>query len=180
MRAYLLVVAGIATWSSAQAGLAAESLAKNPKNVVIRQIDRGENRTTLSYTLLEPNHLSAGNGVLGSYHGFFSMTFRDGTLSFDPQTYQILECRTKDVVERFGDYFQLADGRHVPRSIEIYAGGELRHRWKFAVYEPGLWLFDESIAPRPDEWHCQVRIKNVSINGAAARPMNSRTASSSD
>lgn len=151
----------------------AKRLTENPENVVVRQVDRSKDRVTFSYSLLEPSNMSAGNGVLNSYHGFFSMNFREGTLAFDPMTYRVLECRTKTVTERFSDYFELANRRHVPRLIEIEKGTELRHRWKFAVYEPGLWLFDESMPPQQDDAPYQVRITNVSINGGAARKMTS-------
>jgi hypothetical protein len=150
---------------------AAKWLIEKPENVVVRQIDRDEDRVTVSYSLLEAGHLSAGNGVLGSYHGFFSKGFRDGVIVFDPRTYQLLECRTHDVTEKFGDYCSLAAGRFVPGTIEITKGDEVRNHWKFAVYEPGLWLFDKSVPPSDDALARSVRVTNVSIRGESAKRM---------
>ena len=47
-------------------------LTDNPDNVVARRIDRSDGSVSISYTLREPASISAGNGVLNTYRGFFS------------------------------------------------------------------------------------------------------------
>jgi hypothetical protein len=58
----------------------------------------------------------------------------------------------------------------VPRRIKI-DHGDMKFDWKFKVYEPGLWLFDNSHYSyvMPDQR--VVFVDNVQINGRPAKEM---------
>ena len=93
---------------------------------------------------------------------------------FDPKTFQVQQHEAGEVVEKYSDYLTVGDGRVVPRTVEVSSGGAMRFRWSFAMYEPGLWLLDRSLASDTDEKDGFVRIDNVVINGAPPVPWRAK------
>jgi hypothetical protein len=140
-------------------------LAANPTAAVFRQVEAGADRIVLAYTLKEPIGVSAGNGVQGIWHGFFSMPVREGVLVLDAHRFTPLENRSEEMVETFSQHVEVEAGRFVPLAIRIEQGG-MRFDWTFQVVEPGLWLFAACEAG-PGE--AAGRVDRVRVNGADAR-----------
>lgn len=147
-------------------------LTHNAENVTARKIDRSNGKVTVSYALREPAGISAGNGILDTYRGFFSLPLREGILVFDPQTFQVESHETAGVVEKYRNYVRVGENHFVPREVEVDDRGAMRFQWEFEIYEPGLWLLDHSVATSGDEKDGFVHIENLEINGAAPKRMH--------
>jgi hypothetical protein len=113
---------------------------------------------------------AVGNGISGSWLGWFNGGIGRGTAVFDTKTNTVKEIRTENYDERFSDYYELKSGQFVPRRIVIdyHTGNKSESNkmffdFRFKVYEPCLWLFDCSV--KPDEKDFPVWIDNVLVEG---------------
>jgi hypothetical protein len=118
-------------------------LAANPQKPVFRQLDVDEKKITLTYSLAEFVRVAAGNGIEGTWSGYFSTSVAEGTLVIDSANYAPLEHTAGELRERFSQFVEIAPGRRVPLAITIDQGG-MHFDWRFRVYRPGLWLFHEA------------------------------------
>lgn len=147
---------------------AVHALAANPTAATFRQVDVGDERITLAFTLKQPVGFEAGNGVRNGWFGNFSMPMREGVLVLDARRLTPLECRSDRVAETFSQYVEVAKDRFAPLAIKIqyqYSHREMIFDWAFQVVEPGLWLFAES----QYQGHGTVaRLDQVKVNGADA------------
>jgi hypothetical protein len=119
---------------------------------------------------------AVGNGISGSWHGWFNGGIDRGTAIFDTKTNTVKEVRTENYDERFSDYYELKPNQFVPRRIVIdYHNGNKNESYKmffdfrFKVYEPCLWLFDRSV--KPDEKDFPVWIDKVLVEGKPGTEM---------
>jgi hypothetical protein len=117
-----------------------------------------------------------GNGISGSWLGWFNGVIDKGTAIFDTKTNTVKEIRTKNYDERFSDYIELKPNQFAPRRIVIdYHKGkkndhsEMFFDFRFKVYEPCLWLFDRSV--KPDEKDFPVWIDHVFVEDKPAAEM---------
>jgi hypothetical protein len=134
-------------------------------NVLIRRIEEKNGTIRLWYTCKKPVGVSAGNGVLGSWKGFFSMWVGDAVLEIDAKTLTPRREMAGEFQEQFANFVPLGDGTYAPRSIQVKDGSQ-KFDFRFRVYEPGLWLFAESRQPAADgKSNVIARTENVSING---------------
>lgn len=118
-------------------------LAANPEKAVFRQLESDEKKITLTYTLAEPVRVAAGNGIAGTWTGYFSRSVREGTLVVNAATFTPLEHTSGELREIFSQFVEIAPNRAVPLAITIDQGG-MHFDWRFCVYQPGLWLFHEA------------------------------------
>jgi beta-lactamase regulating signal transducer with metallopeptidase domain/thiol-disulfide isomerase/thioredoxin len=132
----------------------------NPDEVIFRGVDVGDKRIELVYALKEPVRVSAGNGVAGTWSSFFSRGVRDGTLTIDARNHTVIEHRSGELSETLSNYVEIRDGHYAPLRIQI---SKYKLDWTFALYEPGLWLFDKGTTGGKDEY--VARVQNVSIDG---------------
>ena len=144
---------------------AVRHLAAYPATAVFRQVQIGEDRIVLAYTLKAPIGVSAGNGVQGDWHGFFSTPMREGVLTLDAHRLTPLEHRSEALDETFSQYVEFEQGQWAPLAIRI-GQGVMRFDWTFQVVEPKLWLFATS---EPGAGEAVVRVDRVRVNGADAR-----------
>lgn len=118
-------------------------LAANPEKAVFRQVERDEKKITLTYTLTEPVKVAAGNGIAGTWRGYFSRSVREGTLVVNAATFTPMEHTSGELREVYSQFVEIAPNRPVPLAITIDQGG-MHFDWRFCVYQPGLWLFHEA------------------------------------
>lgn len=142
-------------------------LAAHPESATFRQVNVGDDRIELAYTLREPIGISAGNGVSGTWRGFFSRPLREGRLTLDTRRLVPLEHRAEDLVETFSQFIEIDDGRYAPLSVAVDKSG-MRFDWLFQVFEPGLWLFAEAYAGDGDESVVVATLDEVRIDGDGA------------
>lgn len=98
---------------------------------------------------------AAGNGISGTWLGWFNGGIGEGTAILDMKTMTLREIRTANYDERYSDYFEIRPGRYVPRRIVIDKHNGDRSKsgqdnnlffdFRFKVYAPCLWLFDRSV-----------------------------------
>jgi hypothetical protein len=155
-------------------GSALRYLTANPAAVTFRQVEVGDDRIILAYTLKEPIGVWAGDGVQNTWRGFFSMSVHEGVLVLDGRRFIPMENRSKGLHEAFSQYVEVEPGRLAPLAIQIKQGaseGEeagMRFDWTFQVVEPKLWLFatSESVDGR-----IVARVDRIRVNGADAKPI---------
>jgi hypothetical protein len=149
-------------------------LKAHPERAVFRQLDVHPDKIVLTYTLTEAAPVSAGNGVLGTWRGFFSRGVPMGTLVVDPKTYALREHRSRFHQETLSDYVEIRPGHVVPLRVRVSDGG-MKFDFRFRVYEPGLWLFASSQREsRPDESGPVAQIDKVTVNGQPGKVIHPR------
>jgi hypothetical protein len=144
---------------------AVRNLAANPSTATFRQVEEGDDRITLAYTLKWPAVVAAGNGVQTTWRGFFSMPFREGVLVLDAHRFTPIENRSEELREAFSQYVEIEPGRFAPLAIRIKQRS-MQFDWTFQVVRPKLWLF---AASETDTGQVVARVDRVRVNGAEAR-----------
>lgn len=109
-----------------------------------------------------------GNGMNGSWMGFFQATHNEGQLVLDrktlmPKTLIFDEQRG----ERYGKYVAVGKGLYVPQRIQV-KNGDMLFDMNFNVYEPGLWLLDNCTYTHTDkdggEFRARSEVSDVKVN----------------
>ena len=136
-------------------------LTTHAESVVFRQIDIAPDKMTLTFTLPSGASVSAGNGVLGTWSGFFSTTVSEGTMIVDPKTYALREFRCEEHRETLSDYTEIRPGHFVPLRVHVSSDG-MAFDFRFRLYEPGLWLFASSHREGSPP---AAQVDNVIVNG---------------
>ena len=145
-------------------------LAARPEQAVFRLVDVGDDEITLVYDLKESVRASAGNGLVGTWSGFFSTGVGQGKLVLDAKTLVPREHRSAEFSETFSQYVEIRPGQYAPLRIRVDKGTTFD--WTFCVYAPGLWLFDASRTDREElEDGIVARVDNVKVNGQPADVM---------
>jgi len=110
-----------------------------------------------------------GNGISGSWNGWFNGGVGSGMAIICTKTSTLVEVRTRMYDERYYDYFEVKPDKFVPRRIVIdfHRGNrdgepDMFFDFRFKVYEPFLWLFDRSVieGKEPVVW-----ISDVLVDG---------------
>lgn len=127
---------------------------------------------------------AVGNGVSGTWLGWFNGGIDKGTAVLDTKTMTLREVRTMNYDERYSDYVPVKPGRYVPRRIVIDKhngdrsksgqGDNMLFDFRFQVYEPCLWLFDRSVQTDEtgkEKTDYPVWIDKVTVNGETAVPV---------
>jgi hypothetical protein len=139
-------------------------LKAHPEQVVFRQIEVQPDKIILSFTLTKHVPISAGNGVLGTWRGFFSRGVSEGTMIVDPKTLTLREFRCEEYRETLSDYAEVRPGHFVPLRVRVSQRG-MEFDFRFRVYEPGLWLFASSHEGFEEKSGRIAHIENVIVNG---------------
>ena len=141
-------------------------LAAKPESATVRSITEEGGRIRLTLAFDPPMAVECGNGVENSWSGYFSFLGDAGYLVLDANRFVPVEAGIQwrdnvamgKVTETFAEFAQVDAGHSVPLAITIQ-DDETRFDWRFRLYEPGLWLFDEG---RYDErrlaWVEQVKV----------------------
>jgi len=144
------------------------ALAADPVSWQYDDFEEDDETIRLTFYRKEPARIACGNGIARSWRGYFSRSAVLGVLWLDARHMVPLRLETKDMVEEFGDYVALDDGQFAPLSVRVTTGA-MDFRWSFRVYEPGLWLFHESMGKGHDGSPSSVAsTRNVVLNDRAA------------
>jgi len=159
------------TWYSHLQALA--SLVVNEQtvdDVRFKAVTVNDNEVVLHF-VVRNNDLGCriGNGMNGSWYGFFQSRQNEGQLTLDRKT---MTPKTllfdKGNGERYGRFVAVGKDVYVPQRIQVKNGGMLFDMY-FNVYEPGLWLLDQSIytvkVEDEGEFRSRSEVNNVQING---------------
>jgi len=151
-----------------------DGLKAHPERAVLRQLEVKPDRIVLTYSLREAASVSAGNGVLGPWRGYFQRGVRGGTLVIDPKRYTVQEHRSRDHQETFSDYVEMRPGQFAPLRVRVSDGG-MEFDFRFRVYEPGLWLFASSRRERQEgKKDVVAQVEKVTVNGQPGRVIHQR------
>lgn len=133
---------------------------KRPDKVVLRMIEFGEQTIRIAYSFAKgAGEISAGNGVSGSWRGYFDMGgIEVCDLYVDARTLMPIKQVSGDLVETYSAPFHVEGGHYVPLRIQI---NKLKMDWRFKVHPGGVWLFDRTTKMVDDVPLAQIR--NVSL-----------------
>lgn len=145
-------------------------LARTSGSAVISVLEAGADTIRLRFEFPAPIGVALGNGVSGSWQGYFSSRVESGTLVLDARRFVPLKLETSAVVEDYADFLELRPGQYVPQRIRVDRRGKMQWDWRFAVYEPGVWILESCQDAQETEPPPSVlaRTSNVTINGRPA------------
>ncbi len=149
-----------------------QQIARAPESATIREINEESGRVRLVLGFKQAVRAAVGNGVEGSWNGYHSFGGEEGFVMLDSQRWVPLEAQLGKLHERFDEFVRLDDDHYVPLKIQIDVG-ESSYLWRFRVYEPGLWLFDDSFSgERRLAW-----TEKVKVNGSPGKVQHASEAS---
>ena len=109
-----------------------------------------------------------GNGMNGSWYGFFQAMQNEGQLTLDRKTLTPKTLIFDDTHgERYGKFVAVGKDLYVPQRIQV-KNGDMLFDMIFKVYEPGLWLLDNSVytvKQRDGEFRSRSEVSGVQVNG---------------
>lgn len=150
-------------------------LIQSPDRVAFRQVQTNGERVILSYLLAEPVHVAIGNGIRGTWSGYFSMGVREGTLVVDAKRLVPLEHKAEKLHEAYSHYVDVGQGHFAPLRVDVDHGG-MKFAWTFHVYDPGLWLLASArYGAGQADGKAVAWIEKVHVNGTEAKPKHSPT-----
>jgi hypothetical protein len=148
-------------------------LGRNPQSATVQGITEEDGRVRLDLALDPPVRGACGNGVENSWHGYHSIGGNTGFLVLNSKLWVPLEAGIGRLRETFGEFVAVDEQHYVPLAIRVKIGDDTEYDWRFRVYEPGLWLFDESRSgERRIAW-----VERVKVNSADAKLEHATTAS---
>jgi hypothetical protein len=148
-------------------------LARHPENATVQSIsEEAGGRVRLDLALEPPVRGACGNGVENSWNGYHSLGGNTGFLVLDSARWVPLEAGVGRLRETFGEFVTLDQRHFYPLAIRVKLD-DTEYAWRFRVYEPGLWFFDDSHSgERRLAW-----VKDVKVNGGEAKLAFATTAS---
>jgi len=111
-------------------------LATKPGDFTVRSLVEQPGRLRLTFAFEPAVRGACGNGVENSWNGYFNLGGDAGYLV-------PLEAGIGTLTETFGEFVAVDAGHFVPLAITVQKE-DMRFDWRFRLYEPGLWLFDDS------------------------------------
>src|ERR1039458_6724153 len=133
-------------------------LAAKPESATVRSITEEGGRIRLMLAFDPAVDGECGNGVEKGYYGYFGVGGDTGYLVLDAERFVPLEAGIGKLTETFAEFVQVDAGHSVPLAITIQ-DDKMRFDWRFRLYEPGLWLFDDSLyGDRRVAWVEQVKV----------------------
>ena len=115
---------------------AARVLAALRERAKYRQVQVGDDRVEIHFVLRDlPSTVAAGNGISGTWKGFFSTAMREGTLTLDARRFTPLSIDYGDRQEVYSDYVEIEPGQFVPRRIQIRSPG-MEFDFRFQALDP--------------------------------------------
>ncbi len=131
----------------------------------------GDSEINLSFTFKEPQAIECGNGMMGSWSGYFSSQVKEGKLTLDAKTLMPKLIFTPEGIgERFGGYVKLSENVYAPKRVQVKTSSML-FDMKFTVYEPDLWLLEKSTYTcevGDEKFGSVLEISDVFVNGERA------------
>ncbi|MGC1276274.1 MAG: M56 family metallopeptidase [Planctomycetaceae bacterium] len=110
--------------------------------------------------------IDAGNGIEGTWRGYFSHSAPRTTIVIDADRLVPLEEQSGGTTFRYSEWQEVAAGRWVPRQIEVIGHG-MHWRMRFDWLGDAAWLLTSSESISPEATTAVVRTRNVRVNGKA-------------
>jgi hypothetical protein len=133
-------------------------LAAKPESATVRSIAEEGERMRLTLAFDPPVRGACGNGVENSWSGYFNLGGDAGYLILDAARLVPLEAGMGNLTETFAEFAEVDAAHFVPLAIAVQKDG-MRFDWRFRLYEPGLWLLDDSrYGERRVAWIDQVKV----------------------
>lgn len=147
-------------------------LAYEPQSATVTKVVEEKGKLRLALKFEAALKFAIGNGVEDSWNGYHSFGGSDGYLVLDTERWVPLEAHVGPLTETFGEYARVDEQHYVPLAIREQLD-DTRYDWRFRLYKPGLWLFDEGISDgRRLAW-----VEQVKVNSAEAQLRQATTAS---
>lgn len=144
-----------------------EFIVNDPENIRIEGVDVTKNQIKILFRFKKPNSAfqMIGNGLDGSWYGFFQSRATEGMLYVNPENYTLIGVKMPNGnSEKYADYVALDDEHQVPRRIEI-VNGKMSFEMRFKAYEPGIWLLDKSEYKLNKKKTSVAQLFDLTING---------------
>jgi len=128
-----------------------------------RDVQIGDEEISLYFVLEGASTVAAGNGISKTWSGFLSNPMKEGRIKIDGKRMTPISIEYGERKEEYDDYVAVAPDSYAPLSVQIT--GSMQFRWRFCVWKPGLWLFDNSAS---DSDEAVAWTTNVYVNGQPA------------
>ena len=142
----------------------------NAGDIRFKAVAIDENEVKLHYVVKKHDlGCRIGNGMNGSWMGFFQATHNEGQLVLDRKTLmpKTLTFNEKSG-ERYGKFVTAGKGLYVPQRIQV-KNGDMLFDMNFNAYEPGLWLLDNCTYTYTDKdgskFRAKSEVSDVKVNG---------------
>jgi hypothetical protein len=150
-----------------------QTLARKPAQAVIREISETNGVVALSMRLEPGVRGHCGNGIEGTWSGYFNLGGDFAEVLVDLKRKVPLRSVLGNLVETYGEFVEVDSGHLVPLCVTVQREDSMRFDWKFRLYQPGLWLLDFSeYGGRKVAW-----VDGVQIGDATARAQNATAVS---
>ncbi len=120
-----------------------QQLAKKPSATNYTVIEESDGSIRIDFILKEPVQIRVGNGIKGSWYGYFNRQVEEGTLWIDAAKMVPVSMKCNEVYEYFSDYTAFDKTHYVPLRVKVDSS-DMHFDWNFKLHKPGLWLFDVS------------------------------------
>ena len=117
-------------------------LATKPQSATVRSLTEEDGKLRLTLSFDPPVRGACGNGVENSWNGYFNLGGDSGYLILDAARLLPHEAGMGQLTETFAEFVAVDAAHFVPLAITIQKE-DMRFDWRFRLYEPGLWLFDD-------------------------------------
>ncbi len=118
-------------------------IAAKPASATVRTLTEEGGRIRLTLAFDPPVRGACGNGVENSWNGYFNLGGDAGYLILDAVRLVPLEAGMGALTETFAEFAEVEAGCYVPLAVTVQKE-DMRFDWRFRLYEPGLWLLDDS------------------------------------
>jgi len=141
-----------------------------------KSVNINDKEVTLHFIVPDkPLRYEVGNGMSGSWLGYFSMSVKEGQLILDRKTLlpKLVQGVGSKIAERFSNYVKTGEGTFAPKRIRVLHD-DMIFDMQFKIWQPGLWLLDKSSYIYDEEggkYESTVEISDVKINNEPAAEM---------
>jgi len=154
-------------WFGATLHTAFHQLTQSPNrfDVTVQRSDDGKSIRLVAKPKGETVTVSAGNGIEGKWHGYFSQGATETTIVIDPDRLVPREEHTATTTFRYSKWERVGQDKWIPRQIDVVGRGMY---WRMQFDWLGsAWLLRSSESISPEATTTIAVTRNVKINGEA-------------
>ena len=148
-----------------------QTIARKPAQAIVREMTETNGVVALSLRVEPGVRGHCGNGIEGTWTGYFNLGGDFAEVVIDLKTMTPLRSVLGKITETYDDFVVVDDRHLVPLKVTVEKEDSMRFDWKFRLYKPGLWLLDYSeYGGRKVAWADGVRVgdKPAQMQAAAA------------
>jgi len=121
-----------------------QATARKPFQATVTEISETNGVVALSMRLDPAVRGHCGNGIEGTWTGYFNLGGDFAEVVIDLKRKVPLRSVLGNEEETYGDFVQVDKEHLVPLMVTVEKGDSMRFEWRFRLYAPGLWLLDYS------------------------------------